>query len=157
MKSLFKLIAFCVIVLQLVLLFEKGNDLIFYDTYLGLPKGSYGYPVPYHKIVSIFCLVTLFIVNILVLIIKKSNLFYHTSIAFSVIYMLIVGFDLYLHRYSNPIMFNWVLFVSLAFLVITLLIPRFNDLNSKLNIYVLIVSLTFILAILMSLLWFDVI
>ncbi|MCS3557652.1 hypothetical protein EDF66_1311 [Sphingobacterium sp. JUb20] len=157
MKNLFKIIACLIVVLQLVLLVEKGNDLIYYDRYLGLPKGSYGYPVPYHKIISIFCLITLFIINLLVLIFKKKSLFYHTSIAFSIIYMVIIGYDLYLHRYSNPVIFKEILFFSLVFLIFTLLIPKFNDLNIKLNIYWLIISLVLIFAILMSLLWLGII
>lgn len=75
MKNLFKIIACLVIILQLVLLAEKGNDLINYDGYLGLPKGSYSYPVPYHSIVSICCLITLFTINMLILIIKKKSFF----------------------------------------------------------------------------------
>ncbi len=157
MKNLFKIIACLVILLQLVLLVEKGNDLINYDGYLGLPKGSYGYPVPYHSIVSICCLITLFTINMLILIIKKKSFFYHTAIAFTTIYMLIIGSDLYLHRYSYPVLFKEILCVSLIALIFTLLIPRFNDLNAKLNVYKLILILMLTFSILMFLLWFRII
>jgi hypothetical protein len=156
MKNLFKIIACLVILLQLVLLVEKGNDLINYNGYLGLPKGSYGYPVPYHSIVSICCLITLFTINMLILIIKKKSFFYHTAIAFTTIYMAIIGYDLYLHRYSYPALFKEILCVSLIALIFTLLIPRFNDLNAKLNVYTLILILTLTFSILMFLLWFRI-
>jgi hypothetical protein len=156
MKNLFKIIACLVIILQLILLVEKGNDLINYDGYLGLPKGSYGYPVPYHSIVSICCLITLFTINMLILIIKKKSFFYHTSIAFTTIYMVIIGSDLYLHRYSYPVLFKEILCVSLIALIFTLLIPRFNDLNAKLNVYKLILILMLTFSILMFLLWFGI-
>jgi hypothetical protein len=157
MKNLFKIIACLVIILQLIFLVEKGNDLINYDGYLGLPKGTYGYPVPYHSIVSICCLITLFTINMLILIIKKRRFFYHTSIAFTTIYMVIIGSDLYLHRYSYPVLFKEILCVSLIALIFTLLIPRFNDLNAKLNVYKLILILTLTFSILMFLLWFRII
>lgn len=41
MKNLFKIIACLVIILQLILLVDKGNDLINYDGYLGLPIQSF--------------------------------------------------------------------------------------------------------------------
>ena len=157
MKNLFKIIACLVIILQLIFLVDKGNDLINYEGYLGLPKGSYGYPVPYHSIVSICCLITLFTINMLILIIKKRRFFYHTSIAFTTIYMVIIGSDLYLHRYSNPVLFKEILFISLVILLFTSLIPRFNDLNAKLNINKLILILALTFGILMFLLWFRVI
>lgn len=157
MKNLFKIIACLVIILQLIFLVEKGNDLINYDGYLGLPKGTYGYPVPYHSIVSICCLITLFTINMLILIIKKRRFFYHTSIAFTTIYMVIIGSDLYLHRYSYPVLFKEILCVSLIALIFTLLIPRFNDLNAKLNVYKIILILTLTFSILMFLLWFRII
>jgi len=137
MKNLFKIIACLVVVLQLILLYKKGHDLIYYDLYLGLPEGSYGYPVPYPNIITIFCLIASFILNILALIIKKKNIFYHTLIAFSIIYMVVIGYDLYLHRYSDVFLFKGILLASLVFLIFTLLIPKFNDLNAKLNIYML--------------------
>jgi len=157
MKNLFKIIACLVIILQLIFLVGKGNYLINYDGYLGLPKGSYGYPVPYHSIVSICCLITLFTINMLILIIKKRRFFYHTSIAFTTIYMVIIGSDLYLHRYSYSALFKEILFISLVILLFTSLIPRFNDLNAKLNINKLILILALTFGILMFLLWFRVI
>lgn len=157
MKNLLNIIAYIVIILQLVLLAEKGNDLINYEGNLGLPEGSYGYPVPYHSIISMFFLITLFAINILILIIKKKSFFYHTSIAFTTIYMVIIGFDLYLHRYSYPVLFKEILCISLVILLFTLLIPRFNDLNAKLNIYKLIIILVLTLGLLMFLLWFRII
>ncbi len=157
MKNLFKIIAYIVLILQLVLLVKKGNDLINYDGYFGLPKGSYGYPVPYHNIVSVFFLITLFVINILILIIKKNSFFYHTSIAFTIIYMVITGYDLYLHRYSYPVRFKEILCVSLVILLFTLLISRFNDLNIKLNLYKLITILALTFGILMFLLWYRII
>lgn len=161
MKNLLNIIANIVIILQLVLLAEKGNDLINYEGNLGLPEGSYGYPVPYHSVISMFFLITLFAINILILIIKKKSFFYHTSIAFTTIYMVIIGFDLYLHRYSYrysyPFLFKEILCISLVILLFTLLIPRFNDLNAKLNIYNLIIILVLTLGLLMFLLWFRII
>lgn len=157
MKNLLKIIAYIVVILQLVILVEKGNDLINYDGYLGLPKGSYGYPVPYHNIVSIIILITLFVINILILIFKKKSFFYHTSIAFTTIYMVIIGYDLYLHRYLYPVLFKEILCVSLVILLFTLLIPRFNDLNAKLNIFKLIIILALTLGVSMFLLWFRII
>lgn len=157
MRSLFKIIACLVIVLQLLLLIEKGNDLINYDVYLGLPKGSYGYPVQYHNIVSIIILITLYVINILILIFKKKSFFYHTSIAFTTIYMVFTGYDLYLHRYSYPVLFREISCVSLVILLFTLLAPRLNDLNAKLNIYKLIIILALTLCILMFLFWLHII